>query len=881
MTDFRIPCATTLLTYLTESSQMSLEPDPSPASKATALGPTFLRIATALAVEYISTIAVSPKSLLQALCTSLKTSTPIVQDAVLLSILRLAAEVPFSDDRTTVDEVRRAVEEVHAHSGTYIQKLPEFVTALDHSEARANSRIKDAEAYRDAPPSSQEDKARSPSPSANVKPAPSSKSKLRYAAYETPKPMASLRLGPSPSSPRLNKVNVVSSPRSDAGDSSGESGAMEAASLGLAAVSLGKLDSFDSLDSGRQNSGEGMLKKGGSAIFATRNPISQWSPLGRPAEAATPNEGTSSTAAAAEPDNTTPDSSEAANAPSTAPAPTPTAWDESATDNGPNVSQTETGEAAEKSTTARSKRKPVKLNLHTIKFHMLGHYVPVIKSFGPTDLYSSEWGENFHRSPKAWFKQTSKRNVQKEMTWHERRRARLQRAKRRILLKKHSPKALELQEQQLASRNFLIPYYIGPSKASPIWLADFAVNGRFSGDVAASSFIRDLKMHLLPRYIAAVQPDLSSPALDELIAGQDWSQIVLNHDRFYAHKIMRIKYTTYDARRAEDIIHLDTDQCNAILLDPTYSRATSSGRLPFRYCKVIGILHAEVGFVGDIGRCGNEYVYHPLEFLWVRWYTLVDAVEPGSLRLDRLRLIPVNEPNAFSFIDPILVVRSCHLIPQFGAALAAPDGKSTSQLAQDGKDWPAYFVNKFADRDTFMRYEWGLAVGHTYTHGDAILANEEILARQRERDRILDGRRSSNATLGETPQTSRPDQSLQEPSATGATGTMPSASMLPPPPSLNDPGHHAGISESDPVAVSEQGNEILEREGLAGPRENLRTDGGGDGLSAGYSSDGTGSDRYSGANSSGGSGWGPDGDSRWDGVSDEEERLLDMYPDEY
>ena len=30
-----------------------------------------------------------------------------------------------------------------------------------------------------------------------------------------------------------------------------------------------------------------------------------------------------------------------------------------------------------------------------------------------------------------------------------------------------------------------------------------------------------------------------------------------------------------------------------------------------------------------------------------------------------------------------------------------------------------------------MRYEWGLAVGHTYTHKDAVAANRNVLQRQR------------------------------------------------------------------------------------------------------------------------------------------------------
>ena len=39
--------------------------------------------------------------------------------------------------------------------------------------------------------------------------------------------------------------------------------------------------------------------------------------------------------------------------------------------------------------------------------------------------------------------------------------------------------------------------------------------------------------------------------------------------------------------------------------------------------------------------------------------------------------------------------------------------------------------NRFVDRDMFMRYEWGLGVGHTYAHPNATDANEKVLADRR------------------------------------------------------------------------------------------------------------------------------------------------------
>ena len=151
-----------------------------------------------------------------------------------------------------------------------------------------------------------------------------------------------------------------------------------------------------------------------------------------------------------------------------------------------------------------------KLNISTIKFHALGHYPSTIRFFGPTDLYSTELvivnhshlnkshllvlyqGENCHLSPKAWFKSTSKRFIRKEISMHERRRARLKLVKHRLLSKGKSAKAQELREQRTASRNPYIHHYIGKSKSSPIYLSQFSPGGNLSKDVACLVVTRSL-----------------------------------------------------------------------------------------------------------------------------------------------------------------------------------------------------------------------------------------------------------------------------------------------------------------------------------------------------------------------------------------------------
>ena len=179
-----------------------------------------------------------------------------------------------------------------------------------------------------------------------------------------------------------------------------------------------------------------------------------------------------------------------------------------------------------------------------------------------------------------------------------------------------------------------------------------------------------------------------------------------------------------------------------MFLNPRYSYGSADH--PFVYGKVIGILHAEVSYVGDIGRQGAEYLYYPLEILWVRWY---DVVLPTSsdTELHQAKLLPIDGKGAHSFVDPSQVIRACHLIPKFSDGPRYDDGRGKSAIASDGSDWTTYLINRcatllfhgsckdanprprFVDRDMFMRYEWGLGVGHTYAYEDAEAANWKIV----------------------------------------------------------------------------------------------------------------------------------------------------------
>ena len=120
--------------------------------------------------------------------------------------------------------------------------------------------------------------------------------------------------------------------------------------------------------------------------------------------------------------------------------------------------------------------------------------------------------------------------------------------------------------------------------------------------------------------------------------------------------------------------------------------------LPFTYGKVIGILHADVGLVSDIGHRpgGPEYSYHRIEFLWVRWYRSIPGDHPESARLplDEVELIGIDEAGAHGFVNPLHVTRACHIIPNFKYGRRFPQGVGKSTVADDKKDYQKYFINR-------------------------------------------------------------------------------------------------------------------------------------------------------------------------------------------
>lgn len=129
-------------------------------------------------------------------------------------------------------------------------------------------------------------------------------------------------------------------------------------------------------------------------------------------------------------------------------------------------------------------------------------------------------------------------------------------------------------------------------------------------------------------------------------------------DRMYKHNVLRINYTTYDLRRAQDSINVRTHPYIMTLGHEDEEEHTKWH--PFWYAKVLGIFHVNV-------RRSGHMETERMEFLWVHWFGRDPDHEGGfeTRRLHRIGLTDCEDPTSFGFLNPNDVLRSIHLIPAF------------------------------------------------------------------------------------------------------------------------------------------------------------------------------------------------------------------------
>lgn len=179
-------------------------------------------------------------------------------------------------------------------------------------------------------------------------------------------------------------------------------------------------------------------------------------------------------------------------------------------------------------------------------------------------------------------------------------------------------------------------------------------------------FVPRLKNHIMARYMKLPQygeeQEFTDTELDDI-------QIV--RGRVYKHPAIRVNYTTYDMRRAQDYINVN-NHANVMVL--AHEDDEDISQHPYWYARVLGIYHVNVRF-------GGESKPQKFEFLWVHWYGR-DPRHRGGFETRRLHRIGLMEPmdsSSYGFLDPSDILRAVHLIPAFDINKTPHGGSDTDE----------------------------------------------------------------------------------------------------------------------------------------------------------------------------------------------------------
>jgi len=189
-----------------------------------------------------------------------------------------------------------------------------------------------------------------------------------------------------------------------------------------------------------------------------------------------------------------------------------------------------------------------------------------------------------------------------------------------------------------------------------------------------------LKDHLLAR-IRGIQY-----TGDELeFSNEQRDELIFANNKLYEHSVFRINYTTYDLRREQDSLNPRTRSDIMVL-----SHETGDARHPYWYARIIRIFHV------DIWDSTDELMFKPrrMDFLFVRWFGRDSDYKSGwsAKRLHRVGFLRGDDPDAFGFLDPDVVIRGVHLIPAFGHGQTDNHLETFAQADSDN-DWLYFYVN--------------------------------------------------------------------------------------------------------------------------------------------------------------------------------------------
>ncbi|KAK6985044.1 GLOBIN domain-containing protein [Favolaschia claudopus] len=384
------------------------------------------------------------------------------------------------------------------------------------------------------------------------------------------------------------------------------------------------------------------------------------------------------------------------------------------------------GQTAKASTLSRLQKT---WNLNTYKWHALGDYPDLIVNSGTTDSVSTQIGEVMHRDPKALYRKTNKRGFEVQIATLDTRQRILRRIMERMRNRKvgtpSSPSPQRSEPQKSSNDLHALPddndetlpptsprehYYISDSRRTYINLPQFM--RKHKDDPAAKNFVLNLKAHLLARLL-----DLPNDGDEHQFTADELAGVTIEHDRIYTHRLLRVNYTTYDMRRDQDMLNT---RAHPDFMALSHEDDDASSSHPYWYGRIVMIFHLYVRHVGP--RAISPGITQKMDVLWVRWFGSDPDQDSSAKRLYRVGFVPMDEsaPDAaaaFGFLDPAQILRAAHIIPAFARGRTdslLPPSIGRQFDAENDEDYNFYYINRFPDRDMFMRFS-PHSIGHRFT----------------------------------------------------------------------------------------------------------------------------------------------------------------------
>ncbi|PBK89476.1 hypothetical protein ARMGADRAFT_935722, partial [Armillaria gallica] len=205
-------------------------------------------------------------------------------------------------------------------------------------------------------------------------------------------------------------------------------------------------------------------------------------------------------------------------------------------------------------------------NINTYKFHAIGDYAPIISMFGTTN----------HTQHKCIY---------------------LIKGLKKDLCKSGCANLHHIISESQRYQHDIIPFIHQNSQ-----------------DPAKTGFIFKLKNHLLTHLLGQ---DFDGD--DETYSDTQQASVHIISNQIYAHKTMRINYTSYDMQCNQDSINSWT--YSDIMMVSPETPETSTHAHSFWYTQVLGIFHAQICHTGPEA---HSHSVQNMEFLWVQWY----GIEP-------------------------------------------------------------------------------------------------------------------------------------------------------------------------------------------------------------------------------------------------------------